>query len=436
MLRVLLAKDLRRAWRNPLPWVINLLVPLVMTALIGLVFGGHSDSGALGRIRFAIVDEDQSPLSQFLKNAANGNGGEQHFEPVFLNREEALQQILEKDLSGAVVIPTNFMRDYLLGNEKVALELIKNPAQSVHPAVIEELMGVLVTGLNAIARNFQSEFPAWHEALDGGDYHQIAALIERAGDKLKTVEKFVNPPLVSYSREGASSFSFTRDAGTNSTADAGGAKPAKKSGNNGSDIFKFLLIGMSAMFLLFLAHTAVSDLHRELRQRTFERYQTMHSQLWPFLAGKVVYAVVTLLFCALVMLGGGGLVFRISWQQPLAMVALTFGYANVVAALFSVLVALVPDERRAGALNNLVGMAMGIVGGCMFPARQLPGFLREHVTPLLPSAWFVESARTLQFGGNESAWGWMTLRMLCVGAALLGVAAFLFRRRFKTGLRA
>ena len=35
MLRVLLAKDLRRAWRNPLPLLINLIVPLAMTALIG-----------------------------------------------------------------------------------------------------------------------------------------------------------------------------------------------------------------------------------------------------------------------------------------------------------------------------------------------------------------------------------------------------------------
>ena len=44
MLPILLAKDLRRAWRNPLPWLINLIVPLAMTALIGLVFGGGADA--------------------------------------------------------------------------------------------------------------------------------------------------------------------------------------------------------------------------------------------------------------------------------------------------------------------------------------------------------------------------------------------------------
>jgi len=75
MLQVLLLKDLRRARRNPLPWLINLIVPLVMTALIGLVFGGNSEGGALGRIRFALVDEDQSRLSDFLRGAANQQAG-------------------------------------------------------------------------------------------------------------------------------------------------------------------------------------------------------------------------------------------------------------------------------------------------------------------------------------------------------------------------
>ena len=56
MLRVLLAKDWRRALRNPLPWIINLALPLCITALIGLTFGGRSDNGALGRVRFAVVD--------------------------------------------------------------------------------------------------------------------------------------------------------------------------------------------------------------------------------------------------------------------------------------------------------------------------------------------------------------------------------------------
>src|SRR5215468_10347188 len=113
MLRVLLAKDLRRAWRNPLPWLINLLLPLAMTGLIGLAFGGRAESGALGRIRFALVDEDKTILSDFLRGAANQREGGKYLEPVFLEREEALRQINADKLSAVLIIPEHFTSNYL-----------------------------------------------------------------------------------------------------------------------------------------------------------------------------------------------------------------------------------------------------------------------------------------------------------------------------------
>jgi ABC-type multidrug transport system permease subunit len=130
------------------------------------------------------------------------------------------------------------------------------------------------------------------------------------------------------------------------------------------------------------------------------------------------------------------LVFRIHWQQPLALMTLTVGYTCFAAALFAMLVALMPDERRAAVLNNMAGMALGLIGGCAFPANQLPGFLREHVTPWMPSYWFVDTARNLQYGGANVAWGLVVLKLVLLSVMLLALAAILFRRRFKMGLRA
>ncbi len=371
MLRVLLAKDLRRALRNPLPWLINLIVPLAMTTLVGLIFGGHSDSGALGRIRFAVVDEDKTPLSDFLRGAANQREGGKYLEPVFMEREEALREINANKISAVLIIPTNFMRDYLTAREAVSLELIKNPAESVHPAVLEELLGAVVTALNAVSRNFNSEFPEWRAVLEGReDYHKVSALIERAGDKFKTAKKYIYPPLVSYEKEAPAD-----ESKSSAAAKAGGAK-----GGDADGVFAYLLIGFSGMFLLFIAGSAMSDLYRELRQHTFERYQTLRDSLVPFLAGKAVFAVVMLLLCSGIMLGGGGLIFGIHWQQPLALLTLTVGYTCFMAALFAVFVALMPDERHAAVLNNLAAMGMGLAGG-VFPPQQLPAFVREHITP-------------------------------------------------------
>ncbi len=426
MLRVLLAKDLRRAWRNPVPLLINLLVPLCLTAMIGLVFGGKSDNGALGRIRFAVVDEDKTVLSDFLRGAANQNEGSKYLEPIFLERAEALRQINDNQISAVLIIPTNFTRNYLTGREAVSLELVKNPAQSIHPAVLEEMLGAVVTALNAISRNLQSEFPDWQEVIAGkGGYKKVAVLIERAGDKLKKAEKFINPPRVIYEK----------DAPADATKDDNTTNNAAKKSSPTSEIFGYLLLGMAGMFLLFLASTAMTDLHRELRQRTFARYHTLHQQLTPFVASKVIFVVVVLLICSAILLGGGGLMFGVKWRQPWALVLMVIGYACTAAGLMALMVALIPDERRAGALNTVVGMGLGLAGGCMFPAESLPVFLREHVTPLLPTNWFVDTMRNLQYGGNENTWVFALLKLLALGAVLLTLAALLFRRQFRAGVR-
>lgn len=428
MVRVLLAKDLRRAWRNPLPLLINLLIPLCITALIGLAFGGKSDGGGLGRIRFAVVDEDKTVLSDFLRGAANQREGGKYLEPVFLERAEALRQINDNKISAVLIIPTNFTRNYFAGRDQVSLELIKNPAQSVHPAVLEEMLGAVVTALSAISRNLQSEFPDWQEVIAGQrDYKQIAALIERAGDKLKAAEKFINPPLVVYEKDAPTD--SAKDQST--TAPKG---PAKKD-NPASGIFGYLLTGMAGMFLLFLASNAMTDLHREIRQRTLARYHTLQHRLTPFVAGKIVFTVVVLLICGTILLGGGGLIFRVEWQHPVALVLLTVGYAFFAAGLMAVLVALIPDERKAGALNTVIGMGLGLAGGCMFPPQALPAFLREHITPLLPTYWFVDTARNLQYSGGDVAWGLTLTRLLALGLILLVLAALLFRRQFRAGVR-
>lgn len=418
MLRILLAKDLRRIRRNPFPVLINLAIPLCITALIGLAFGGKSDSGSLGRIRFAVVDEDDSVLTQFLRGGMNQGGGGKYLAPVFMDRDAALREIQKNDLSAVLIIPTNFTRNYLTGRERVSLELIKNPAQSIHPAVLEELLGAVTTSLNAIARNFQSEFPKFQAVIEGKEnYRAVSAEIERMGDKLQTVKKYVDPPIVTYEREVRS------------------AEQKESKSGPAFNLFGYLLAGLAAMFLLFLAGNGLNDLHREIRIRTFERYHTLHPQLTVFVASKIILAVVILLLSSAILLGLGGMIFRIRWENPLALVSLTLAYSLFAAALMAVLVALIPDERRANALTSIAGMALGIAGGCAFPPQQLPAFMRDHIATLLPTYWFAETLRNVEFGDASVSWLLVFLKLVALSVLLVAVAAFLFRRQFKSGLR-
>jgi ABC-type multidrug transport system permease subunit len=344
-----------------------------------------------------------------------------------MERDAALHEINAGNISAVLIIPTNFVRHYL-SRQPTGLELIKNPAESVNPAVLEELFGAAVTGLNAISYNFSSDFADVRSLVDSGtEYHKVLFSIEYDAVKemtAKEYKKFINPPLVSYEKESP----------PDKPAGKAPAKLAASAGGDTTGIFAYLLVGFSAMFLLFIAGTANSDLYRELRQHTFERYQTLRDSLAPFLLGKALFAMVLLLLCSAMMLGGGGLIFRIHWRQPLALTTLTLGYACFMAALFALFVALITDERRAAVLNNLAAMALGLAGGT-FPPQSLPAFLRYHITPMLPSAWFMAAARDLQ-DGTTVAWGWVAFKLAALGAGLLALAAIILKRRFQAGLRA
>jgi ABC-2 type transport system permease protein len=419
VIRVLLAKDLRRAGRNPLPWLINLAIPFVIVALVGLTFGGNTrqDQG-IGRIRFAIVDEDGSRLVQLLRGGLTQAEGAKYLEPVFLDRVPALAELEKNRLSAVVILPQEFTSDYLAGHP-TRIELIKNPAQSINPAILEEGLGVLVSALDAIARNFASELAGWQDVIVGKtDFNAVADLIKTSGEKVKSLGTYLDPPLISYVK--------TQDS----------AQPKAGDRGIGFNLFGYLLIGMAGMFLLFLAGIGISDLHREVQLRTLDRFRTMHDSLAGFIGAKVLFSSVMLLGCAAILFAGGALAFGFTWPRIGPLVVLVLGYVFFASGLMALLVALSPDQRKADAVRNLVSMGLGIAGGCAFPPEVFPPFLRQQVMPLLPTHWFVSAARSIEFGGAEISWSGAAFKLVIAGIAALALSAWFFGRQLMKGSRA
>jgi hypothetical protein len=421
MLFTLLAKDLRRALRNPVPYVVQLCVPLVITGLLGLVFGGGSEDGGLGRIKFAVVDEDNSPLTGFLRGAFNQDRAAKYLEPVFLSRNEALRQVTNNVLSAALIIPANFTSDFLLRTNPVALELVKNPAQAFYPAILEELLRVATTGLSAVKRNFNASLGDWRDVLSGGHrptMREVSGLLDKTADRFDAIRHRLDPVPVWFDKE------------ERAAKPPAGGFGLGASSNAMAGIFAFLLPGLAAMFLLFLADVAMRDLSRELQQRTFQRFCTLPPGPTVFVASKVVFTLVIVLLSAAILLGGGGLIFGIHWTRPGIVALLATAFAVFAGGLLALAAALSAGARGAEVVNNIALMLLGLAGGCAFPANALPDFLRLHVTPLLPPAWFIEAVRGAQFGGADAnLWPLAALKLAVLGALLTMLAAWLFRRK-------
>jgi ABC-type multidrug transport system permease subunit len=190
---------------------------------------------------------------------------------------------------------------------------------------------------------------------------------------------------------------------------------------------------MAAMFLLFMADNAMRGLYREVRFHTLARFRTLHDGLGVFIAGKVIVALVIVAIGAVILLGGAALIFRFQWRHPGLLALLVTAYALFGAGLMGFMAALAGHEHRADLLNNLLVMILALAGGCMFPPEQFGAFMRDHVTPLMPTGWFVLAARGLQFGGNDPAWIGAVLKLGVLGLVLIAAAALLFRRRLEKG---
>ncbi len=326
-------------------------------------------------------------------------------------------------VAAALILPADFTRQYFVGEGRITFELIKNPAQQYHPAIVEEAVGVVTSLLNVVARNFRSDLAEWR-ALTTGDgprnYREVGDLVARTGEKIEQVWTRLDPIPVVYERE-------TKEE----PADGGNGKPA------GFSLFAYLLPGLTAMFLLFLADVAMRDLHREVRFRTFDRLSTLPTSVVTFVGSKVVFTFAILAIGGGILLGGGSLLFGFRWKEPVALMALAAGLCVFSGGLMAALNAWVGGEKRADVINTMVGMGLGMAGGCAFPAESLPAFLRNHVTPWLPPNWFLEAVRGTQIEGYPAGeWPGLTLRMLGLGLVLTVLAAWRLQRNLGKGARA
>lgn len=364
MLLVLLQKDFLRMARNPWPLLLNLGLPLAITALIGLAFGGGDAGPSVARIKVAIVDQDESLLGSLCKSALTQGDAAKHFEIITPGREEAVRLLRENKISAALVVPPDFTKSYFNGQSGLSIEVIKNPAQSFYPAIVEELSAVAVTGLNAISRNLQGEFPQFQAALTNKfDFLELAGLFTRLGERVKHARDYLTPPLVMYKRETIAS--------------------EKKAGpGSGFSIFGFVLPGMASAFLLFLADHSMRDLHKEKRAKTLDRIRSATTGTGAFVTSKVLLAALTVMAGSAILFSTGAFVFGIDWGRPGLMALVCIGYAVFAAGFVAMLVAIAP------------------LGGCWWPLEIVPEKVRL-LGHLFPSAWAMDALHQLiSFGGG------------------------------------
>lgn len=408
----ILRRDLMRYWRNPLRTAFLFAIPLVLSAVFALAFGGGGDTAITIKVLF--FDEDDSLLSKLLEGAS-GSEEMQNLEviPVGIEGYEMMEQ---GEASALIHLPENFTADYLDG-KPTTIKVVKNPSERFLPKVVDEGARIGAVGLSEASRIFRAELETVGSFtdLDGFPANAaVAGLSSNFNQKLSGLEQFLFPPVVELQ-----SITLTEDA--------------PEDANTSLNILAYVLPGFSMMGILFLAQSATRDILLDRESGLLRHLLTAPVSPTEYLVGKClsVFAVTALGFVLLVLIGVAA---GVNWGPPLAVAAMVLTSALAAGGLLLLLMSVVNSERQGDTLTTIVVIVSSMLGGAFIPISQMPEFIKP-VSAITVVYWATDGFTELIVYGRGFAAIIPNLLILSgTGLVFMLLGASVLRRKIERGI--
>ncbi len=408
-LLLVLGNDLVRHIKAPLAIVLFLAIPLVMTGLIGVIFGPRTEGSRLPPISVLLVDHDQGLVSKLMLGAFDNDRMKGTFRVTATDEAEGREQMEKGKASAMIVIPEGFTPD-LLDAKEVELLVVKNPAEQFLPDIVEEMARTMAVALSGAVQAFAEEARGIRAMLDSPvsafDWETLGPAFGRAQKKIAAAVEYLDPLFLRLKTE---------------ETEAAGAKTRMTQ----ADIFSVIMPGMAVMFLLFIVQIVMRDLLSEREDGKLRRMMMTPLKPLELIGARLAGGWIAGLIVLLVMAEIGGLVFRVTWGPFGQFLLLGAAISFWTAAFFGLFHALVRNRNQAGALGAPVILAFSLFGGSIVNLEAMPEAFRT-VGILTPNRWFIDGAALVRDGRFPLA---ALLVLAASGLALLALAVPALRRR-------
>lgn len=381
-------------------------VPLLVGALITMVIGGIGGQSK-PTAHLLVADEDQSFLSGALLGAF-GQGPLQ--ELVRLEKVEAAvgrARMEAGEATALLIVPAGFGQAALAESES-RLYLLSNPSQRILPAMVEQMLEVMLDLVFYAHRLFAAEIKEIaHQFAVKDDLSQVPSLELALSFQgiLARLSPYFLPPAI--------------ELQTSVDAEQNGERIP----------FSFYFFpGTLLMALFFAAQELATDLWEERRQGTFRRLATTPQAGVSFLLGKVLAGVALVGLIAGVLLLVGMLYHQRPWSYfPLALVWTMLG-GGLLLLLVMVIQLLIGSEKAASLTTQIALFPLLMLGGSFFPLAALPGLLAT-LGGLTPNGWILTGVSEILLGRMSAADLLVGLAgLLAANAALFALCALRLRR--------
>jgi len=435
LLGTVLIKDLRRWWSDRNGVVIAFMLPLLLTAVFGLSFGGFGGEGGISDIPVAIVGAPPRMLRQTLTDALEQTG---FFTLVWTDSLSADRMVRTGEVTAALVLPPSFLESYFSG-ERVEVQLWRDVNSEIKAGIVEQILSRVLLDLRAGEATYYGAWSAdWFPA--DGDPDPFAGLFADASvldiyrrlrdgsaDAISARERF--DTLIDHQVALQDAFAVTGvDVEVRTKGEAAGGEPAAD--GQRQNVFEYFLPSLAVFFLMFGASAAAADVHRERSQGTLRRIFCTPMGARDLLLGKWLYSLISGICQLSLLLLLGRILFRVNLgPDPFTLPVMIICTAGALAAVFLPLALVTGSEKQMGQLGTGLVLGFAILGGSFIPIDFAPTFMRV-LGRIAPNFWANQGFRKVVVydRGIESIV--IELSVLCgITVLFLGLGLLLLKRR-------
>ncbi|MFT3867707.1 MAG: ABC transporter permease [Nibricoccus sp.] len=434
---VLFGKSLRLFMRNKAAVLITFLVPVVLIALFGFVFGLYKniEAGPSG-IKLAVVNLSPEPAAielidalklektfRIVTETKNADGSKRP-----LTEADARAEMHDNKYRFALIIPADMIPENGFG---IHLKFLSDPRNEIETQTVNGMLQktifsrvpqLLGQSLQNQSKKFlgSEKFESFNHtvantvaATYGGDaneiYQRMIAGDFGVGKLLQSPTDKSTPATAAEKPSSAGPADIFSKIARIETEQVTGKKVANPAASR-------LVGGYAIMFLLFALTGSATSLFEEKRSGIFQRILSapvhLSHILWSRFLFGIALGTVQLIFLFL----AGKFLFGMElFSHMPALLPLILAAAAACTSFGMLLAAISSTQEMAMGLANLVVLVMCAVGGAWFPVSMMPAFI-QNFSKLTIVYWSVEGFAAVLWAGQS------LVEILPILGILLGTA--------------
>jgi ABC-type multidrug transport system permease subunit len=379
---VLAQQHIKGLFKDRTALILLVALPLVLSWVTGMAFGGPGAARGSYSIPIAFVDYDGGPIAEQIIQAMSVPP----YAPRLVNGDEARELVRTREVTTALFIPPG-LQDSLQANQEVVITVLRGNFRE-SPRMVEQHLNLLLLRIKAAAAAANLAPEDWL-----GTFSAAAALWSP------------RPPVMVISE------TITYQS------------PQIADGFNQASPGYVVMFGMMTV----ITAGGVSLLV-ERDNGTLRRLLASPVTKAQILAGKTLGITATGILQMGILITAGRLLFNVNWGAnipALALLVITLSIAATGIGMF--LAAICRTTAQANAVGVLSVLVMAMLGGTWWPMEVMPRHM-QVIAKMFPSGWAMEGFINIILRGASLGEVMLpVLVLLAFGLVFLALGTWLFR---------